>query len=283
MNSIILILCFLTYKVNPSHSQPLALQIKIDDSISGVWNSTRVVVSPNGTSGTGVIVHKDGWLVTAKHVSDSISSATGAQPTLVFGPNGEQSLVKYISFFTEPAGIDMSLLKLEPIQGNFSPANISQMPTDTVHIGREIGVIGSLLELDKKTNKIAPMPIVKRGVICSIDPFQVSFWIDAHIVPGDSGGPVFDLKTGEILGIVVEINTLLLERDYIKHLPPVSQAIPLEEIIKIFKSIPSEMIQPDSPSSYKITIRSYLPVYARVIPTIYIKELLRTNGLIKFN
>ncbi len=263
----------LTILVNGSNAENAELWVRyeIDNSIQEVFLSTRFIgiETNNGERriGSGVIVHEDGWLVTAKHVID-VSPQT-IKSTAIFGPNNEKAIIGSV---TASLQYDVCLLKLEQISGRSFPAKISQKATDVLYIGRDVGFIGWKIIQD------TPRPIVKKGNISATHPDGIHFFIDGNILEGDSGGPVYDLDTGELIGIMVAVQPQMFEFDYPHKFPPDQVSI-----LKILKKYPNELLNPLSNSRFSLTVWSSVFVSALVLPTIYIKPIMIFNHLIQLD
>jgi len=133
-------------------------------------------------AGTGVIVHSEGYILTAQHV-------VGNARRLVVVTSGE---------FRAPALLvasdpdhDLALLKIETV--GLSPAPIGY--AGAVTLDQEVIVVGFPFGLRE--------PSISHGRISAVRTKGVRrvFQIDAAINPGNSGGPVFN-GHGELIGLV---------------------------------------------------------------------------------
>ena len=157
-------------------------------------------VAPSTGIGTGVIIDKDGHIVTNNHV---VTAGTGDQPS-------DNITVTLADQTTVPATIvgrdvatDLAVLKIDA--PNLTPATWGK--ADELQVGQEVVAIGYALGLEGA-------PSVTRGVISATNrtiseqPFTIpdAIQTDAGINPGNSGGPLVNAR-GEVIGI----NTAIIQ------------------------------------------------------------------------
>src|SRR5439155_18998421 len=141
---------------------------------------------PNGPTerpaGSGVIVHLDGYILTAHHVVSNarrivvVTAGEFRAPAVVVSTDPEQ---------------DLTLLKIETVGLSESPigyAGAVQLDEEVVTVGFPFG----LREAAVSHGRIAA--VRTKGV-------KRVFQVDAAFNPGSSGGPVFNSQ-GELIGIV---------------------------------------------------------------------------------
>jgi len=133
-------------------------------------------------AGTGVIVHSEGYILTAQHV-------VGHARRIVVVTPGE---------FRAPALLvasdpdhDLALLKMETVGLSSAPIGYA----GAVTLDQEVIVVGFPFGLRE--------PAMSHGRISAVRTKGVRrvFQIDAPVNPGNSGGPVFNLH-GELIGLV---------------------------------------------------------------------------------
>ena len=153
-----------------------------------------VIIEGNKGNGTGFLCKSDGevWVYTAAHVLSGNSTIS------VRDSKG----VIYSDFdFMECAdGVDLVRLKLSTpsLEGlDLVPAEEAPEIGDTiVAVGNSLGA-GSLSG--------------EPGKVMSI---QDNMWeVDAEIIPGNSGGPVLDLDSGKVIGIVTHLTIPKRQQD----------------------------------------------------------------------
>lgn len=138
-------------------------------------------------AGSGVILTKDGYIITNNHVIDGANSIT------VTLHNGE-------SYEAELKGTDsdqdIAILKIDA--DDLTPADIGD--SDTLNVGQTIVVIGN--PLGQLGGSVTHGIISALGRQITIDNTTMTLMqIDAAVNPGNSGGALFNLK-GQLVGIV---------------------------------------------------------------------------------
>jgi serine protease Do len=157
-------------------------------------------VAPSTGVGTGVIIDRDGHIVTNNHV---VTGGTGDQPS-------DKITVTLSDQTTAPATIvgrdvatDLAVLKIDAPK--LTPAAWGN--ADELQVGQEVVAIGYALGLEGA-------PSVTRGVISATNrtideqPYTIpdAVQTDAGINPGNSGGPLVNAR-GEVIGI----NTAIIQ------------------------------------------------------------------------
>ena len=151
-------------------------------------------VTKNGGLGSGVIIDKDGFIVTAAHVVESANEIS------VKLQNGTSFPADVISSST---AADVALLKLRVVPLSLKPAVTGN--SNTSKVGEQILIIGaprglehslSVGHISRKMNK----NMISNGEMAGF------IQTDASINQGNSGGPMFNMK-GEVIGIVSFILT----------------------------------------------------------------------------
>ena len=133
-------------------------------------------------AGTGVIVHPDGYVLTAHHV------ISNAHRIVVVTPGDFRAPALVVSV---DEGRDLTLLKIQTIGLFEAPLGYA----GTVRLDQPVFVVGFPFGLREVS--------ISRGRITAIRTKGVRtvFQIDAAINPGNSGGPLFNRK-GEVVGII---------------------------------------------------------------------------------
>src|ERR1700730_16478458 len=134
--------------------------------------------------GSGVIVSKEGHIVTNNHVLNGTDDVT------VQLSDGRQSRAKIVG---TDGQIDLAVLKID--LENLTPLPIGD--SDKVRVGQIVMAIGNPFGLDES---------VSQGVIIAKDRRAMNdsqlefFQTDTAINPGNSGGPLVNIR-GEVIGI----------------------------------------------------------------------------------
>ena len=148
---------------------------------------------PRGSLGSGVVVSKDGLVMTAAHVVEV------ADEVSVHFLDGGNVTAKVVNAALQA---DVALLKLEIVPENLHAAVLGD--SDQVSIGDEVFVVGAPYGIDH-TLTVGYMSGRRKsiGVCNQLTPIEF-LQTDAAINMGNSGGPMFSVD-GKLIGIVSRI------------------------------------------------------------------------------
>ncbi len=162
--------------------QPSVVRIEVD--LGDGWYS----------GGSGVIITNTGYVLTNKHVTDEARSATSVEITLMDGTTYDATIV------AEDAYRDLAIVKIDSTRTDF-PAAVLGSSAD-VTVGEEVVAIGYPYQF-----RIGEPATFTRGIVSAIrvtdyytGDFLEYIQTDAAVNPGNSGGPLVNLK-GEVIGI----------------------------------------------------------------------------------
>jgi serine protease Do len=155
-----------------------------------LWGRTRIRRYPTQGQGSGVIVTKEGHVITNHHV------IAGQQQIQVTVHGGKSHPARLIG---EDTMLDIAVLKIEG-DGPFEPLKMGD--SSAVQVGQIVFAVGNPFGLGET---------ITQGIISAkerslSDNQRDLFQTDAAINPGNSGGPLVNLR-GEIVGINVAIFT----------------------------------------------------------------------------
>lgn len=183
--------------------------------------------------GSGVCIDSSGIVVTARHVvteyyrifeKQAIPEAP-EEITKDFTPATPRFLIvffrraqtKFEAFYVRPAFImhpleksdpnaDIAVIRIPKPTGGFWPSVPLAALTRRLHEGEEVATVGYPLRFNPID---VSWPSLSKGIVSMVeDRFReggletVDVRLDLRVNPGNSGGPVFDPVTGEVLGIV---------------------------------------------------------------------------------
>jgi len=168
-------------------------------------------VQPPPELGSGAIVSKDGFVVTNWHV---ISRAAAVEVQL---NDGRTLPAKFVG---ADAPSDVAILKIEA--RDLTPIPFGN--SDAVAVGQTVFAIGNPFGLQESVTKGIISAKGRRTMSEAANEF---FQTDAPIFPGNSGGPLVDLK-GRLIGL----NNAVLPRT-----DGIGFAIPSNTVRRIFESI----------------------------------------------
>ena len=167
--------------------------VSVADEIAALRGFTPTGVTDEEV-GSGVIIEKDGVIVTNYHV---VANSDEIDVTLADGRRFEARLVG-----ADPAS-DLAVLRID---ANDLPT-ATWGDSDTVEVGEMVWAIGNPFGLDRTLTYGIVSAVGRRGVLDS--PYQEFLQTDASINPGNSGGPLVDVH-GRIMGIT----TAIVGKDY---------------------------------------------------------------------
>ncbi|HEY8477942.1 MAG TPA: trypsin-like peptidase domain-containing protein [Chloroflexota bacterium] len=145
---------------------------------------------PQQGTGTGVIISRDGYILTNNHVVE------GAQRIIVFRPGRDEPYTARL-VGSEGETSDLAVIKIDA--QDLPVAELGQ--SDRLRVGEPVMAIGNALGLEGG-------PTVTTGVVSALDRVIDTdegrlydlIQTDAPINPGNSGGPLVNLQ-GQVVGI----------------------------------------------------------------------------------
>ena len=146
-------------------------------------------VTTAGGIGSGIIINKEGFIITAAHVVESANEVS------VKLQNGTTLPADVMSSST---AADVALLKLRTPPTSLKPARIGN--SSDVKVGEQIFIIGAPLGLEHSLSVGHISRKMSKNVISNGE-MAGFLQTDASINKGNSGGPMFNMK-GELIGIV---------------------------------------------------------------------------------
>jgi S1-C subfamily serine protease len=155
--------------------------VKVDVKVNGEWGN-----------GSGLVIDKEGTILTCEHVV----CPRGRDAEFVGVSQGKE-MSKEVEIVKRDKNCDAALLEAKhlSVNENIKPRNFEQ-----VNIGDDCFVLGYPIGLNHLT--------LSRGVVSAkgiglVKQFMFNLiQIDARVNYGNSGGPVFDTETSELIGIL---------------------------------------------------------------------------------
>jgi S1-C subfamily serine protease len=152
-------------------------------------SSSRFGSSPSEGTGSGVIIDKEGHILTNYHV---VANAQQIQVALSDETTGTAELVG------SDSATDLAIIKVDLPAETLSPATLGD--SDAIRVGESVIAIGNPFGLEGT---------VTEGIVSGLDrtlsqsgqrPIRELIQTDAAINPGNSGGPLVNSQ-GEVIGI----------------------------------------------------------------------------------
>jgi serine protease Do len=140
-------------------------------------------------TGSGVLLHPDGYIVTNEHV------VTDTEMIQVRLSSGKQYRAEVIG---KDSKTDLALIKIQPD----APLPVVPMgDSDRLEVGDWVLAIGNPFGFD---HSVTAGIVSGKGRVLGSGPYDDYIQTDAAINPGNSGGPLFNLR-GEVVGITTAI------------------------------------------------------------------------------
>lgn len=173
---------------------------KVSPSVVSIVTNIRTQsyfgVSDGQAAGTGIIVSKDGYILTNKHV---ISGANKIQAISSDGTTYDRVSV----VGTDPLN-DVAYLKIQGVD-NLTPAELGD--SSTIRVGQSVVAIGNALGQYQNTVTSGiisgmgrPVDAVSDSSSDAVETLTDLLQTDAAINPGNSGGPLLNMA-GQVIGL----------------------------------------------------------------------------------
>jgi len=220
---------------------------KVKPSVVGIGIHTPTSRPQNILRGTGFVIGDGRYVVTNAHVLPTELDESLLQKMAVFIGSGKQAKVRHAEIVVTSKLYDLAILK---ISGSALPAMIlanEKFRRDGNYVAFTGFPIGSVLGLYSVTH---------RGIIASTTPIvipaqtaeQISlemlkrmrnpylvYQLDATAYPGNSGSAMYDMKTGEVLGIINKVFVQTTKEAVISNPSGITYAIPVKYLHKIIR------------------------------------------------
>jgi S1-C subfamily serine protease len=170
--------------------------------------------------GSGVIIRKEGFVLTSNHVVED------AQHIQVALPDGTQFPARVVG---RDAMTDLAVLQIEKAGSRVFTA-VEPGDSDKVRVGEFAIAIGSPFTL----NSSVTLGIVsQKGRAVGMLPYEDFIQTDASINPGNSGGPLVDVE-GKLIGINAVIQTA---SPYAQGNIGIGFAVPVNLAVRVAKDL----------------------------------------------
>lgn len=217
---------------------------KVKLSIMGVGTHLPTRRPPSRFLGTGFVVGDGSYIATNAHVVDLELDSSKGEQLVVFAGSGKQTRMYIATIAKIDHNHDLAVLKIS--------RKLPALTLSTEQIVREGEVyaftgfpIGSVLGL---------YPVTHKGMIASITPMAIpssssakldarkirrlrdpvtTYQLDAIAYPGNSGSPLYDMKTGAVIGILNQVYVKLTKEDVLSSPSGISYAIPIKYLKKL--------------------------------------------------
>ncbi|HSC99282.1 MAG TPA: serine protease [Casimicrobiaceae bacterium] len=224
---------------------------RVKPSVVGVGTFEPTRAPPFQFRGTGFAVGDGSIIVTNSHVLPVTLDAARNESIAIVVPGSGSSAAKVreVTRLAVDPGSDLALLKLpgQPLQ----PLKLKD--SSAVREGQEILItgypIGAVLGM---------VPATHRGMVSAITPIAIPqahandlneavlrrlstgsfsvFQLDATAYPGNSGSPIYDPATGEVLGVVNMVFVKGTKESALSQPSGITYAVPAQHLEALLKS-----------------------------------------------
>ena len=225
---------------------------RVKRSVIGVGTYERTRVPQFQFRGTGFAVDDGSIIVTNAHVLPAtLDAARGESLAIVIAASGATPVaVREVARLVVDVASDLALLKLpgEPLPP------LKMRDSEQVREGQPVLMtgypIGAIL---------GPVPATHRGMIAAITPIAIPqgragdldpaivrrlasgsfpvFQLDATAYPGNSGSPIYDPITGEVLGIVNMVFVKGTKETALSQPSGITYAVPSSHLLTLLRTI----------------------------------------------
>jgi serine protease Do len=214
---------------------------RVKPSIVGVGIHSPLGAPQNTLRGTGFVIDDGLTIITNYHVVEIEADTTEKSHLVVFIGRGNKPTARPVELIASDRTHDLALLRLRG-----TPLPALSLSTEQVREGQAIALvgypIGAILGLYPSTNagivsSISPIALPQATTQSLTadqirrlrEPFEV-YQLDAIAYPGNSGSPVFDLRTGNVIGVVTSVLARQSKEGLLKDPSAITYAIPSRHI-----------------------------------------------------
>jgi S1-C subfamily serine protease len=230
----------------PGHAELPDTVAKIKPSIVVVGTFNRLRSPQFVLRGTGFVVGDGSLIVTNSHVIAESGTGAGTETLAVLARSPDETQSREVRLLARDADHDLAILRLV---GPPLPA-LKLRASETVREGQSVAFTGFPIG-----GALGFSPVTHRGVISSITPIVLPsgnahqlndvsirrlrngsftiFQLDATAYPGNSGGPLYEIESGEVIGIINMVFIKESKEAVLEKPSGISYAIPSRFLIDL--------------------------------------------------
>lgn len=202
-----------------------------------------------GFRGSGFVVGDGSLVITNAHVLPDAATTPAPQLAVRVTAQGESAAGRRATLVNVDRAHDLALLRID---GPPLPA-LSLATADTVSEGMEVALMGFPIG-----GVLGYSPVTHRGIIASVTsialpqlaakqldaktvsrlregPFEV-YQLDATAYPGNSGGPLLDVRSGEVVGVINMVLVRGTRESALSNPTGITYAIPVRFVRALLQS-----------------------------------------------
>jgi S1-C subfamily serine protease len=220
---------------------------KIKPSVVGIGVHTPSGRQKNNLNGSGFVIGNGQYVVTNHHVLPKELDSNLLQKMAIFTGSGKSAKVRMADVVASSQLHDIAVLKIHgaPLPAmKLADKNFRREGSYVAFSGFPIGAVLGLY------------PVTHRGIIASITPTiipvdnaqQISikmlkmlrnpylvYQLDATAYPGNSGSALYDVDTGEVIGIINKVFVQESKEAVISKPSGITYAIPVKYLLALLK------------------------------------------------
>ena len=221
---------------------------KIKPSVVGIGIHTPTSRPQNILRGTGFVIGDGHYVITNAHVLPTELDESLLQKMAVFVGSGKSAKVRYAEIIATSDLYDLAVLQIsgEPLPAmKLADKKIRLDGTYVAFTGFPIGAILGLYPVTHRgmiastTPTVTPAPTAGQISLKMLkrmrNPYSV-YQLDATAYPGNSGSAMYDMKTGEVLGIINKVFVQSTKEAVISNPSGITYAIPVKYLQEILKA-----------------------------------------------
>ncbi len=233
----------------PAHADLTALVTASRPSVLPVGTYNPLNSPRFGFRGSGFVVGDGNLVITNAHVLPEPGATPEPQLAVLASARVDSTAFRLATVVSIDRAHDLALLKLE---GPPLPALPLAAP-ESVREGMEVALIGYPIG-----GVLGYSPVTHRGIISSVTaialpslaarqldaktvsrlregPFEV-YQLDATAYPGNSGGPLLDARTGEVLGVINMVLVRSTRESALSNPTGITYAIPVRFVRELLST-----------------------------------------------
>ncbi len=248
IRKLLLLLFILLHTTFVSAGLPETLA-ELQPSVVGVGTYNRLAGQPFNILGTGFAIKDGSYIATNAHVIPSTLNTNNNEKIVIYAGKGKQAKAYNTQVIARNELYDIAILKTQGPA--LSPLTLSSKTVKEGELYAFTGYpLGALLGL---------YPVTHRGIISSItpiviparneseltakrirqlrDPYYV-YQLDAVAYPGNSGSPVFDPDTGEVIAVINKVLIKSTKESMLTDPSAITYAIPIKYLQRMLLEVP---------------------------------------------
>ena len=220
---------------------------RVKPSIVGVGTVQKTRRPPYKIVGTGFLVADGHYVITNAHVIPDEFNTAKREYLAIFAGKDKQMNVRQAVPVKVDEAHDLALLKFE---GKSLPALTLGQSTrvregeDYAFTGYPLGIIFGLYPVTHRGIISSIVPVALQANAASqLDPAQIRrlrkpyqvFQLDATAYPGNSGSPLYDTETTEVIGVINKVFVKAGRENVLAKPSGISYAMPIEYARELLK------------------------------------------------